>query len=121
MICATAGGHTPGSRSGWGLVLAGFSVTAWLAVTFGAKLGLASPMERAYAATTTFAAGAWLTVATGNVGPFTFSPLPASTHHRRGNPLRPLVGAPTPAREGSRGTQTRRMAGHRASNRPYRL
>ena len=58
----------------WGLVLAGFSVTAWLAATFGARLGLASPMERAYAATTTFTAGAWLTVATA-IGPFT-SPLP---------------------------------------------
>jgi FtsK/SpoIIIE family len=58
----------------WGLALAGFSVAAWLAATFGARLGLASPMERAYAATTTFTAGAWLTVATA-LGPFT-SPLP---------------------------------------------
>jgi hypothetical protein len=58
----------------WGLALAGFSVATWLVATFGARLGLASLTERAYAATTTFTAGAWLTVATA-IGPFT-SPLP---------------------------------------------
>ena len=58
----------------WGFVLAGFSVTAWLLATFGARLGLSTPAERAYAATTTVTAGAWLTMATGR-GPFA-SPLP---------------------------------------------
>jgi hypothetical protein len=59
---------------GWGLVLAGFSVAAWLLLTFGVRLGLAPLAERAYAATATFTAGAWLTMATV-LGPFT-SPLP---------------------------------------------
>ncbi|HEY3849091.1 MAG TPA: FtsK/SpoIIIE domain-containing protein, partial [Acetobacteraceae bacterium] len=58
----------------WGLALAGFSVAACVVATLGARLGLASLTERAYAATTTLAAGAWLTVATA-IGPFT-SPLP---------------------------------------------
>ena len=59
---------------GWGFVLAGFSVTAWLLATFGARLGLSTLAERAYAATTTVTAGAWLTMATAR-GPYT-SPLP---------------------------------------------
>ena len=58
----------------WGFVLAGFSVTAWLLAMFGARLGLSTLAERAYAATTTVTAGAWLTMATAR-GPFS-SPLP---------------------------------------------
>ena len=58
----------------WELILLGSSVSAWLTATFGARLGLASTAERAYAATVTFLAGDWLAIAT-TLGPFT-SPLP---------------------------------------------
>jgi len=43
---------------------------SWLTATFGARLGLASIAERAYAATVTFSVGGWLTAATA-LGPFT--------------------------------------------------
>jgi S-DNA-T family DNA segregation ATPase FtsK/SpoIIIE len=58
----------------WELILLGSSVGAWLIATFGARLGLASIAERAYAATVTFSVGGWLTMATV-LGPFT-PPLP---------------------------------------------
>jgi hypothetical protein len=58
----------------WELILLGSSVSAWLTATFGARLGLTSLTERAYAATVTFSAGGWLAAAT-TVGPFT-PPLP---------------------------------------------
>ena len=58
----------------WELILLGSSVSAWLIATFGARFGLASIAERAYAATVTFSVGGWLTLATV-LGPFT-PPLP---------------------------------------------
>ncbi|MGH6971785.1 MAG: hypothetical protein ACREEQ_09250, partial [Caulobacteraceae bacterium] len=58
----------------WELILLGTLVSAWLIATLGAKLGLASLAERAYAATVTFVAGGWLAVAT-TLGPFR-PPLP---------------------------------------------
>ena len=58
----------------WELILLGSSVGAWLIATFGARFGLASIAERAYAATVTFSVGGWLTLATV-LGPFT-PPLP---------------------------------------------
>jgi hypothetical protein len=63
-------GHWPK----WELILLGSSVSAWLIATFGARLGLASIVERAYAAIVTFGIGGWLTAATV-VGPLT-APLP---------------------------------------------
>jgi hypothetical protein len=58
----------------WEIFLFVTSAGAWLIATFGAKLGLASIAERAYAATVTFSIGGWLTVATV-LGPFV-PPLP---------------------------------------------
>jgi S-DNA-T family DNA segregation ATPase FtsK/SpoIIIE len=58
----------------WELILLATSVSAWLTAILGARLGLASIAERAYAATVTFSAGGWLTLATV-LGPFT-PPLP---------------------------------------------
>ena len=49
-------------------------MAAWLIAFLGARFGLASIAERAYAATATFAAGGWLAMATA-LGPFT-PPLP---------------------------------------------
>lgn len=43
-------------------VLAG--VAAWVAALFGARIGLATRIERVYAAVTIYAAGVWLSVAT---------------------------------------------------------
>ena len=45
----------------------------------------------------------------------------ASPGNRHGGSRGAVVGAPTPAREGARGTQARGMAGHRAGDRPRRL
>ena len=59
----------------WGLILSASCAGAWLAVTFGARLGLPTLAERIYAASTTFAAGAWLTVAAAT-GPLTPPLLP---------------------------------------------
>jgi hypothetical protein len=58
----------------WAVILAGSSVAAWLVVFVGARFGLAPIAERVYAATATFLAGGWLTMATV-LGPFT-PPLP---------------------------------------------
>ena len=65
----------------WELILLGSSVGAWLIATFGARFGLASIAERAYAATVTFSVGGWLAVATV-LGPFT-PPLPKSSESAR--------------------------------------
>jgi hypothetical protein len=73
LICAGIWAHAT-IPSWWGLVLAAFSVAAWLIVTFGPKAGLSALAERIYAAAVTFADGAWLAMATA-LGPFT-SPLP---------------------------------------------
>ena len=63
------------ARPHWWLfvaVLAG--VAAWVAALFGARFGLATRIERVYAAIAIYAAGVWLSVATA-LGPFV-SPLP---------------------------------------------
>jgi hypothetical protein len=59
----------------WGLILSASCAGAWLAVTFGARLGLPTLAERIYAASTTFAAGAWLAAAAAT-GPLTAPLLP---------------------------------------------
>jgi hypothetical protein len=58
----------------WGFILGTASITAWAIAAFGARAGLAALIERVYAATVTFTAGAWISAATA-LGPFT-SPLP---------------------------------------------
>jgi S-DNA-T family DNA segregation ATPase FtsK/SpoIIIE len=58
----------------WAYLLAGSAVAAWALVMSGARIGLARPAERIYAATATAAAGGWLGVAC-LLGPFR-SPLP---------------------------------------------
>ena len=58
----------------WPVILTGSSVAAWLIASLGARFGLASTAERAYAATATFVTGGWLAMATA-LGPFT-PPLP---------------------------------------------
>ena len=58
----------------WPVVLGIAAVAAWVLAAFGARFGLAALIERLYAATTAFAAGAWIAAATA-LGPFT-SPLP---------------------------------------------
>src|ERR1019366_4083180 len=50
------------------------TVAAWVLAIFGARFGLAALIERAYAATTVLAAGAWMAAATA-LSPLT-SPLP---------------------------------------------
>ena len=60
----------------WGLVLGPADAAAWLLLIFGARMGLAPFMERAYAAVTMLFTGTWLTLATA-LGPF-LSPLPQS-------------------------------------------
>jgi S-DNA-T family DNA segregation ATPase FtsK/SpoIIIE len=47
----------------WPAILAGTPAIAWLAATFGARIGLAARAERVYAAAATLAAGGWLAVA----------------------------------------------------------
>lgn len=59
----------------WTVILAGSLAAPWLAVTFGARLGITALAERVYTATATFTAGAWLATATA-IGPAA-SPLPA--------------------------------------------
>jgi hypothetical protein len=61
-------------RKYWELILLVTSLSAWLLATLGARLGLASIAERAYAATVAFSVGGWLATAT-LLGPFT-RPLP---------------------------------------------
>jgi S-DNA-T family DNA segregation ATPase FtsK/SpoIIIE len=58
----------------WAYILAGPAVAAWALVMFGARIGLARLAERIYAATATYAAGAWL-VGACLLSPFA-SPLP---------------------------------------------
>jgi FtsK/SpoIIIE family len=58
----------------WGLILGSASIATWAIAAFGARIGLATLIERVYASTTTLAAGAWLCSATA-LGAFT-SPLP---------------------------------------------
>ena len=58
----------------WAFVLSIAAVAAWVLATFGARLGLPALIERLYAATTMFAAGAWIAAATA-MGPLV-SPLP---------------------------------------------
>jgi len=58
----------------WPLIAALATTTAWAAGIFGARWRLPTRIERAYAASTICAAGAWLSVATV-AGPF-LSPLP---------------------------------------------
>jgi FtsK/SpoIIIE family len=60
----------------WALILAGASAGAWLAVTFGGRLGLPTLAERICAASAVFAAGGWLAVAAA-LGPLA-SPLPVA-------------------------------------------
>jgi hypothetical protein len=57
----------------WAVILGIATVTAWVLAAFGARFGLAALIERLYAATAAFAAGAWIAAATA-LGPFT-SPL----------------------------------------------
>ena len=77
-----------------------------------AKLGFPALAERIYAATNIFAAGGWLAAA-ARLEPVHIA-APASPGHRRAHPGRSVVGAPAPARESPRGTQTRSMARNRA-------
>ena len=58
----------------WAFVLSIAAVAAWVLATFGARWGLPALIERLYAATTMFAAGAWIAAATA-IGPLV-SPLP---------------------------------------------
>ena len=58
----------------WPVILGITTVAAWVLAIFGARFGLAALIERAYAATTAFAAGAWMAAATA-LSPLT-SPLP---------------------------------------------
>jgi S-DNA-T family DNA segregation ATPase FtsK/SpoIIIE len=58
----------------WQLVLTAAAVASWALGVFGARIGLASWMERGYGAVVALAAGVWLTLATA-VGPGT-APLP---------------------------------------------
>jgi hypothetical protein len=58
----------------WPAILAIASAAAWLAATFGTRIGLPTLAERLYTATTTFAAGGWLAMSAA-LGPF-ISPLP---------------------------------------------
>jgi hypothetical protein len=63
------------ARPHWWPVLAALAgVTGWAVALFGARCGLATLAERAYAAVTVYAGGVWLSAATA-VGPFA-SPLP---------------------------------------------
>ena len=63
------------ARPHWWPVLAALAgVTGWTVALLGARCGLTTLTERAYAAITVYASGVWLSVATA-VGPFT-SPLP---------------------------------------------
>jgi len=61
-------------RHWWALVLAIAAMTAAALAAFGSRAGLATPIERLYAAVTTLAAGAWLAAA-AIAGPFT-TPIP---------------------------------------------
>jgi hypothetical protein len=64
-----------GARPHWWPVLLGVTAAAsWVLAVFGAKFGLAALIERVYAATAAFAAGAWIAAATA-LSPST-SPLP---------------------------------------------
>jgi len=66
---------TKASGPHWWPVLLGITaVAAWVLGVFGARFGLTALIERVYAATTAFAAGAWIAAATA-MSPVT-SPLP---------------------------------------------
>ncbi len=72
---ACAAGWLHAARPHWWAVILGLAaVAAWVLAAFGARFGLATLIERAYAATTAFAAGAWIAAATA-LSPFT-PPLP---------------------------------------------
>jgi hypothetical protein len=73
IVCASWWLHA--ARPHWWAVILGITAVAtWVLATFGARFGLAALIERMYAATTAFAAGAWIAAATA-LSPFT-SPLP---------------------------------------------
>ncbi len=58
----------------WAVILGITAVAAWVLAAFGVRFGLAALIERLYAATAAFAAGAWIAAATA-LGP-SMSPLP---------------------------------------------
>ena len=112
-------GCTQRTRTGGLVLLAVSAVAACALVAFGARVGLARLAERVYAGTAALAAGG---VARGRrlLGPFT-SPIPQVLALGAAHPRGSMVGAPSPAGEGTRAADARRLAGHLQGDRPARF
>ena len=77
------------------------------------------PAERAYAVAVTAATGGWLTIATA-IGPAT-PPMPAIGRDAHPHMRYPVVGQPSPSRQGPRRPHARSLARDRQCDRPTRI
>ena len=103
----------------WALILVGSTVAA------GTDRNLRPEVRtRAYRRTRLRGDGnlhGWRLARLGDSAGTVHATAPASPGDRHDGSGRAMVGAPAPAREGSRRTQARGMAGRRPSNRPHRF